>query len=35
MNKGIEPIIRNLRDISKSIEDKQVLVTRDAGFWGF
>jgi len=36
MNKGIEEIIRNLGDIfgSKSVEDKNVLVTGGAGFLG-
>ena len=34
MNKEIEEIIRNLGDISKSIEDKSVLVTGGAGFLG-
>ena len=34
MNKEIEQIITNLRDISKSIEDKHVLVTGEAGFFG-
>ena len=34
MNKEIEKIIRNLGDISKSIKDKNVLVTGGAGFLG-
>lgn len=34
MKKDIEEIIRNLGDISKSIEDKNVLVTGGAGFLG-
>ena len=34
MNKEIEEIIKNIGDISKSIEDKNVLVTGGAGFLG-
>jgi len=34
MNKEIEEIIRTLGDISKNIEDKNVLVTGGAGFLG-
>ena len=34
MNKEIEEIIRNLGDISKNFEDKNVLVTGGAGFLG-
>ena len=35
MNKGeIEEIIKNLGDISKSVEDKNILVTGGAGFLG-
>jgi hypothetical protein len=32
MNKEIEEIIRNLGDISKNIEDKNVLVTGGRAF---
>jgi UDP-glucuronate decarboxylase len=34
MNKEIETIIKNLGDINKSIEDKNILVTGGAGFLG-